>query len=207
MAHPYSFDERQAWIEERDAWRRTLPPSPIPDFLTGIKVRPPDPRDWPAAGDPDIAAAKEAGLPEADDLLRDVKGPPLNQGAIPSCVSHTFAAGQSLFQQQEEALWRVFDAPRVHVETGPVNQGRMPDDILRYAQQRGLPLPGQETRYKIAAYAFVQPGAEWFETIKAALVARKPLGIAYLVPTQFGWEVRDADVLRLSRVFDRRVPR
>src|SRR5882672_8326833 len=122
--HPTSLDDRLAYIAEKEAWLKTLPPAPVPDFLTGLQIRPPDPRDWDVLGDPTISSNMLVGAPESGDILQYLKGPPLNQGAVGSCVSHTAAHGQSVFQQQEEGIWRTFNAPQIHLDTGPVNQGR-----------------------------------------------------------------------------------
>src|SRR5688500_10660627 len=102
MPHPMSFEERRAWVDEREAWRRSLPPSPVPYELTGLKLRAPDSRDWDLAADPAVAEKLAVGFPETGDLTRHIKGPALNQGQYPSCVSHTAAHMQALHQQMEE---------------------------------------------------------------------------------------------------------
>jgi Papain family cysteine protease len=189
MVHPTALDARQEYLDERRRWRESLPPSPVPDFLTGLDLRPPDPRDANLAEDPEIARLLAVGLPEAADLVPHFKGPVLNQGSIPSCVAHTMAHMQAIHQSIEEGgVARVFDAPRAHRETGPEEQGRWPDDLLRYCQGQGMPLTGAGSRYRITAYAFAPKGPQWADTIKAAIVAQRPVPICYLLPQNYGWE-------------------
>lgn len=186
MPHPTPLDERLEYIADREAWRQALPPPPVPDFLTGLKLRPPDPRDHLMPG----ADEKLVAVPDTFDITRDFPGPVLNQGAVPSCVCHTMSHQQCIFQWQEEKLARVFDAQRAHNETGPVGEGRFPDDILRYAKDRGMPLSGAETRYRIASYAFapkITPEI-WAGAIKAAIAGGQPVPICYLLPSVYGWE-------------------
>jgi hypothetical protein len=189
MPHPTPFDERQQWIDEREAWRQSLPSPPQPDFLFGLNgPRPPDPRDWSLAADPAVAEKLAVGFPEAADLTKHIKGPPLNQGAVPSCVSHTMAHMQAIYQQMEEGVWRTFDAPRAHRETGAESTGRWPDDLLRYCVTNGMPLVGSNERYKIQGYAFVAYDGNWENTIKAAIAAEKAITLAMLLPSNFSYE-------------------
>jgi hypothetical protein len=97
---------------------------------------------------------------------------------------------QAIHQWQEERTARVFHAARAHSETGPVDQGRWPDDILRYCKDRGMPLSGAESRYKISVYAFASKASpqEWEDSIKAAIVAGRPVPICYLLPSNYGAE-------------------
>lgn len=186
--HPTPLDDRLAWQAGIDAWRKSLPPSPVPDFLTGVIPRPPDPRDWEAHRDPKIAQNLMVGAPESGDLLQYIKGAPLNQGAIGSCCSHTAAHGQSVFQQEEEGVWRYFDAPRIHSETGPINQGRFPEDVLKYGRDRGFPVANGEQRFFVEAWAYVNKDALWDATIIAALMAGKPPWLSFLIPSNYSWE-------------------
>lgn len=186
--HPTPLDERLLWIAEKEAWLKTLPPPPVPPDFLGLKVTPPDPRDWDALNDPQVFEHLAPGDIGPVDLLQWIKGPPLNQGGSPSCVSHTASHGQSLFQQQEEGIWRVFDAMRVHAETGPPNEGRQPDTILKYARDIGLPTVTSGARYKIEAWAYISNDALWEETIAAALAAGKPVWICFLIPSNYSWE-------------------
>lgn len=185
--HPLTFEERLAYQAEHEAWRRSLPPSPVPDQLTGMKLRSPDSRDVPLAADPAVAEALVVGYPETFDNVKHVRHI-YNQGAIPSCVSHTTAGMQSVHQVIEEGVLRVFDAPAVHAATGNINEGRWPDQILRYCQETGMPLLGGGTRYRIQSYAFVAYDAQWEATIKAAVSVGKVVCIALLLPSNFGWE-------------------
>lgn len=185
--HPTPIDERVKWLYDTSEWLSTLEPfQGHPDTL-GLLPRPPDPRDFNLAEAPGVAEALAVGFPDSGDLTQHVKGV-YDQGSVPSCVSHTAAAGQSIFQQQEEGVWRVFDAPRVHADTGSISQGRWPTDILKYAQTNGLPLVNSNIRYKIASYAFAQAGGGWADTIKAALSTGRPVWICMLIPSSFGWE-------------------
>lgn len=189
MPHPVPIDERERWREEQDRWRLQQQPTPVPPFLFGLKLRFPDPRDWDMRRDPDIAHFLNVGFPDSADLLRHWKGPVLNQGAVPSCVSHALSHMQAIHQSIEEGgIARVFDAPRLHRETGPENQGRWPDDVLRVCQSTGVPLTSSDARYKLTSYAAAPKGNEWTPTIKAAIAAEKPCPICYLIPSNYGWE-------------------
>lgn len=187
MPNPIPVDDRLAWIEEQESWRLSLPDPPVPDFLTGTKLRAPDPRDYLMPG---AEALGLVGLPDSADITSDFPGPVLNQGGTPSCVCHTISHQMAIFQYQEERLARVFHASRAHLETGPEGQGRWPDDILKYARDRGMPLTGSEQRFRIVSYAFAPKTSQqaWVESIKAAIVNRQPVPICYLLPAVFGWE-------------------
>jgi len=187
LPHPIPFDVRQEILEGMEEWRKSLPPSPVPDDLTGIKPRVPDPRDWNLAHDADVREQQRVGFPESLDNSKLLTGT-YNQGSTPSCVSHTAAGMSSGYEMQENNRWVWFDGPRMHRDTGDVNQGRWPDQIFGVCKERGMPLANSEERYKIEAYAFVEKGQGWADTIKAAVAAGKFVGLAMLIPSYFSYE-------------------
>lgn len=190
MGHPLSYDVRCDLITGMEEWRKSLPPAPVPPDLLGLNLRAPDPRDYDMRLIPGVAENLAVGFPDSYDLVRQINGPALNQGSVPSCVAHTCAGMMQIFQQEEESIWRLFDAPRAHRETGDPSQGRWPDDLLKYCREQGMPLANTESRYKIISYAFAPKTSpeEWANTIKAAVAADHPCPVCLLLPSLFGWE-------------------
>lgn len=190
MPHPTPLDDREQFIKEAEEWRRQQADPTVPDHLLGLKgPRPDDPRDWLMPGDPRIADALSVALPDNADLVAKDKHT-YNQLQWPACVVHSGAYTVTVFQWDEEGVIRVIDAMRAHQETGPMDQGRWPEDVLKHMKAKGLPIRGGEQRYRISGYAFAPkgPGTEWEEVIAAAIVAGRPVMICFLLPQQFGWE-------------------
>lgn len=188
MPHPTPLDERVRELEEREAWRRSLQEATVPEELLGLKPQAEDPRQWPLQNDAAVGAVLEAGYPETFDLLQWRPSPTRNQLSVPACVSFTADHGQGLHQMQEEGRQRVFDALAVHRETGDWNQGRWPDQILKYVRDLGMPEASTGQRFRIEAWAFAPRGPQWEATVKAAIAAGKPVHLCMLLPSNFSWE-------------------
>ena len=156
-------------------------------FGTGALLHQPDARDYDIARIPEVAAflAGDLALPDVvsyRSLIRHV----YNQGSLPSCVAHSTAGMQTIYQQMEkDTQIRIYDAEAVYWENGGTGHAGIPTiRVLQYAKDHGLPekMDGATTRRnRIESYAFTTD----IDTICAALAAGHLVVFAMLLPVDF----------------------
>lgn len=159
-------------------------------YATGALRHEPDPRDYHLHRLPGVAAAAQAGYPEACDLLADIHGSYL-QGALPACVVASLALVKSIEDQREHGTWDVYDWEEAFGRLGGGPGQPVPTlAALQFVQREGLRLYGGQRRYRIGSYAFApRDTPELFvSTLKAAIYAGQPCVVALRLPEQLGWD-------------------
>ena len=160
-------------------------------YGTGAIYETPDPRNYRMECVADVQAQLVVGYPDSDEHLLEHVKHIYSQGASPSCVWHAISGQQTInehIERRGELL--IFDAMAMHNATGDPNQGRYTGDMLTIAQNQGTKLAASSKRYKIGSYAFAPKDSpqNWEATIKAAVAAGHPCGLALLLPSNFSWE-------------------
>lgn len=163
----------------------------IDGYATGALFRPPSPQNFSLLAIKAVQEVLAAGLPPTFMELTQHCVHIYNQGSSPSCVCHATAGVQTANEHIERhGEVMIFDAMAMHMATGPANQGRYPGDILKYAQDVGVPLAQSTKRYRVGSYAFAPNSSPqvWVDTIKAALVSGHVCMCCSQLWSNFGWE-------------------
>jgi hypothetical protein len=154
-------------------------------YGTGATLLTPDTRDFEIKRLPGVIAVTAGAVEVArrkiyDQFISHV----YDQGTIPSCVVHSTAGQQSIYQKMEQED-RVYDATSVYWEVGGNgSQGVPARVVLDYAREKGMPLlADKEFRNRIESYAFTRDP----ETMVNALAAGHLCVFAMLLPQDF-WE-------------------
>jgi hypothetical protein len=93
---------------------------------------------------------------------------------------------QSIFEQEEQQKWLVFDAAELyHACGGDGEEGVSADTVLDYMQNTGIRVLSQSHRYRIGSYAYADPFSDGITPIKAALAVGRPCVLALLLPSDF----------------------
>ena len=142
-----------------------------------------DARDYAISDLPRVRAAPAA---EQADLSPYVQGI-YDQGQLPSCVAHSTAAMQSIFENIEHGQWFELDAVECYQQNGGTgSDGVDTRQVLSWEQNTGMRAVANGRRYRIGSFAFANPqDANGQSAIKAALAASCPCVLAMLLPDDF----------------------
>jgi uncharacterized protein YkwD len=164
-------------------------------YATGALYRPPDPKNFPMGRMRDVQPRLGGNYPPNDERLKQHVVHIYNQMSDPACVS-AWLAGLSTGNEHKERRGEtiLFDFLKLHLATGPRNQGRWPQDLLKIAQHEGVPVANSAKRYRVGSYAFAPTNSPeaFTDTMKAALAAGHLCGIASRLWSGLGWETAGA---------------
>jgi hypothetical protein len=143
-------------------------------YGTGALWKPADPRDFDMRRLPGVRELLRVGYPAEHTENQQHVVHTYHQGSTPACVWHTIAGLQTANEHKERRGEKIiFDAMGMHAATGPMDQGRWPQDMLKVAQDTGTKVAGATKRYRVGSYAFAPKSSPeiWVDTMKAALAA------------------------------------
>lgn len=134
----------------------------------------------------EVATALLQAIPPEVDLWNYIEMI-YNQGSLGSCVAHSIAAMQSIFQNLEHGWWMELDAVECYYANGgDGTNGINTDKALTWNQQTGMRFNRTQRRYRIGSFGFTDPRTDaGVAAIKAAVAAKRPCVVALLLPSDF----------------------
>ncbi|MBI5674589.1 MAG: hypothetical protein HZC48_02010 [Nitrospirae bacterium] len=134
----------------------------------------------------EIQKQLKAGLPSAFSLSNFIDDV-YNQGSLPSCVAHSTAAMQSIFERIEHGAWFTLNAEECYrANGGDGHNGVNSRVVLNWEETSGMQDIASSVRYKIGSFAVADPKtSDGITLIKAAIATRRPCVLALLLPQDF----------------------